>query len=141
MSSKPAETSETSRWLVEVFFDGDCPLCRREINWLHRMDRRHRVQFTDIASSDFDAEGVGKPMNELMAHIHGRLAGGQWIRGVEVFRQLYSAMGLGWLMAPTRLPGIRHLLDACYELFARNRLRWTGRCRDGACGLKPNSDT
>ena len=27
----------------EVFFDGDCPLCKREIDWLRKRDRDHQV--------------------------------------------------------------------------------------------------
>ncbi len=33
---------------VEVFFDGECPLCMREIRMLRRLDRKDRIRFTDI---------------------------------------------------------------------------------------------
>jgi predicted DCC family thiol-disulfide oxidoreductase YuxK len=62
-----------------------------------------------------------------MARIHGVLPDGTAIEGVEVFRRAYAAVGLGWLMAPTRWPGLRRLADLAYRIFARNRLRWTGR--------------
>ncbi|MFM8218853.1 MAG: DCC1-like thiol-disulfide oxidoreductase family protein, partial [Planctomycetaceae bacterium] len=32
----------------EIFFDGDCPLCRREMEMWQRYDRGGRVLFTDI---------------------------------------------------------------------------------------------
>lgn len=119
---------------VEVFYDGDCPLCMREIAMLKRMDKRQRIRFTDIAASDFDAEAMGTTYDALMAEIHGRLPDGTWIKGVEVFRRLYGAVGFGWLTAMTRLPGISQLLDCGYWVFAKNRLRFTGRCSaDGAC--------
>lgn len=120
---------------VEVFFDGACPLCLREINMLKRWDRKGRIRFTDIAAADFSAKALGKTFDELMARIHGRLPDGTWIEGVEVFRRLYSAVGFGPLIAVTRLPGISHLLNLGYRVFARNRLRLTGRCRDGACAV------
>jgi|GEM_PF-432517 predicted DCC family thiol-disulfide oxidoreductase YuxK len=121
-------------WEVEVFFDGDCPLCRREINWLRKRDRQHKVRFTDIAADDFDPLPLGKSHSDLMARIHGRLPSGEWLEGVEVFRRLYSAVGFGWLVAPTRLPGIRGTLDLGYRVFARYRLRLTGRCSADSCG-------
>lgn len=31
-----------SEWEVEVFFDGDCPLCKREIEMIRRRDVDHR---------------------------------------------------------------------------------------------------
>jgi predicted DCC family thiol-disulfide oxidoreductase YuxK len=121
-------TVSDSSWEVEVFFDGACPLCRREITMLRRLDRQSRIRFTDIAAESFSALDSGIEFERLMAEIHGRLRDGSWITGVEVFRRLYTAVGFGGIVALTRFPGIRHLLDLGYRIFARNRLRWTGRC-------------
>jgi predicted DCC family thiol-disulfide oxidoreductase YuxK len=120
---------------VEVFFDGDCPLCRREIALLRRLDRRGRIRFTDIAVDGFSAAALGADQDALMAEIHGRLPDGSWIRGVEVFRRLYTAVGWGAVVALSRWPGIRQTLEVGYRVFARNRLRWTGRC-NSACRVR-----
>jgi predicted DCC family thiol-disulfide oxidoreductase YuxK len=120
---------------IEVFFDGGCPLCRREMNLIRCWDRRQRLRFTDIDAETFDPAAVGKTRDELMAEIHGRLPDGSLISGVEVFRRLYSAVGFRWLVAPTRLPGLSWLCDVGYRLFARNRLKLTGRCKDGVCAV------
>ncbi|MCA8920172.1 MAG: DUF393 domain-containing protein [Planctomycetes bacterium] len=120
---------------VEVFFDGDCPLCMKEIRFLRRRDRKGKIRFTDIAAPGFDASSFGKTHEDFMARIQGRLADGTWIEGVEVFRQLYSAIGLGPVVALTRLPGVAHSLDLGYRWFAKNRLRLTGRCEADACAL------
>ncbi len=126
---------EVRPWEIEVFYDGDCPLCRREVDMLTRWDRQGRIRRTNIAAPDFSAESIGISQERLMAEIHGRLPDGTWLTGVEVFRRLYSAVGLRWLVAPTRWPGIRWILDLGYGLFARHRLRLTGRCDHGACSL------
>jgi predicted DCC family thiol-disulfide oxidoreductase YuxK len=73
------------------------------------------------------------PWDDLMASIHGRLPDGKIVKGVEVFRRLYAAVGFAPLVVLTRLPGISHLLDLAYRWFAKNRLRLTGRCNDRAC--------
>ncbi len=122
----------------EVFFDGDCPLCIKEIRLLRWMDRRkQRIRFTDIALPTFKAEETtGKTQEELMSEIYGRLPSGELVTGMEVFRQLYGAVGLGPLFAPTAWPGLRPLFDAAYKTFARNRLKLTGRCLpDAGCGV------
>jgi predicted DCC family thiol-disulfide oxidoreductase YuxK len=127
---------------VEVYFDGACPLCTREIRMLQRLDRKkQRIRFTDIAAPDFDAASTGFTMEELMAEIRGRLPNGEKIAGVEVFRQLYSAVGFGPIVAATRLIGIRSLLDLGYRTFAKNRLKWTGRCELDAEGRPTASCT
>lgn len=120
---------------VEVFFDGECPLCRREIALLRRWDRRGRIRFTNIAADGFSTAALNVDHEALMAEIHGRLPDGSWIRGVEVFRRLYVAFGWGPLVALSRWPGIRQLLEFGYRVFARNRLRWTGRCTS-ACHVR-----
>jgi predicted DCC family thiol-disulfide oxidoreductase YuxK len=118
---------------VEVFFDGACPLCAKEVAFVRRLDRRARVLFTDIADPEFEAASLGRTQADLMARIQGRLPDGTFIEGVEVFRRMYAAAGLGPLVALTRLPGISHLLDLGYHWFAKNRLRLTGRCEGDAC--------
>ncbi|GAB4198554.1 MAG: DUF393 domain-containing protein [Sandaracinaceae bacterium] len=129
----------TESYRVEVFFDGECPLCAREIDLLRKLDRRARIRFTDIAARDFDPAAHGTTMEALMAEIHGRLPDGTWIKGVEVFRRLYEAVGLGPAVAVTRLPGVRGALEAGYRLFAKNRLKLTGRCTAESCPIPARS--
>jgi predicted DCC family thiol-disulfide oxidoreductase YuxK len=126
-------TPETSSAkAVEVFFDGACPLCQREITVLRRLDEQDRIRFTDIAAPNFDAAALGTTSDALMSRIQGRLQDGTWIEGVEVFRRLYDAVGYRKLVRLTRLPLVSAALDAAYALFAKNRLKLTGRC-DAAC--------
>jgi predicted DCC family thiol-disulfide oxidoreductase YuxK len=123
---------ETS-WQIRVLYDGECPLCSREVRFLARRDGgRGRLQLEDIAAPDFEPGRYGLDAESVMARIHGVLPDGRVVEGVEVFRRAYAALGLGWLVAPTRWPLLRPLFDAAYRLFARNRLRWTGRDRSCA---------
>lgn len=121
---------------VEVFYDGECPLCMREIDMLRRRDTEHRIVFSDIAAPGFDALSIGLDYAALMKRIHARLPNGEIIEGVEVFRRLYTAIGFGPIVSATRLPGVSHALDLAYRVFAKNRLRLTGRCEktdDAVC--------
>jgi predicted DCC family thiol-disulfide oxidoreductase YuxK len=126
-----------SAWEIEAFFDGECPLCVREVNLLRRIDRRGRIRWTDITGVGFDPAAHGKDLASFMDRMQGRLPDGTWLEGVEVFRRLYGAIGWGLspLILASRLPGLSHLLDWAYRGFARNRLRLTGRCHDGVCSL------
>lgn len=121
------EPTAQANYHFELFHDGDCPLCAREVNLLRRLDRARKIRFTDIAATDFKADLVGKSQAVLMGSIHGRLPDGSWVTGVEVFRQLYSLVGFGWLVRFTRISPIAKLLDWAYARFAANRLALTGR--------------
>ncbi len=124
---------------MEVFYDGGCPLCLREVNWLRRRNGGEKFRFTDISAPDFQAAAVGKTDEELMARIHGRLRDGTWLQGVEVFRRLYAAVGFGPLVFLSRLPLLSQLLNGGYAVFARNRLRLTGRCAAQTCAVRPEA--
>lgn len=128
-------THTSHPWEVEVYYDGDCPLCMREINMLMRLDREKRIRFTNIADPGFDASAVGLSASTLMKKIHGRLPSGDLIEGVEVFRRLYHAVGFKKLVRISRAPVISQILDVAYTLFAKNRLRLTGRCEAEVCAL------
>lgn len=126
---------QAAPFTVELFFDGECPLCTREVGVLRRLDRKRRVRFTDIADPAFDPSALGLSLDAMMARIHGRLPDGTVIEGVEVFRRVYEAVGLGALASLSRLPGLSALTEAAYTLFAKNRLRLTGRCHSAGCAV------
>ncbi len=135
---------EMARWEIRVLYDGACPLCTREIRALRRLDRgRGRISFVDIAG--FDPAPYGMRYETLRSRIHAVLPDGTLLDGVEVFRRLYRAVGLGWLLAPTGWPGLRPLFDAAYRVFARNRLRLTGgegaACTAEHCGVPTESNS
>ncbi len=131
-----------SGWEIKVLIDGACPLCRREAELWRRLDAgRGRIALEDISAPSFDPAAYGLTRAQVMAEIHGLLPGGTLVRGMEVFRRAYRAVGWGWLAAPTGWPVLRTLFDRAYCWFARNRLRFTrgGRVCDARCG--PRSTT
>lgn len=133
--SPQVPSSSVADWTYEILVDGECPLCAKEAAFLHRLDGgRGRLRITDITKPGFDAEEYGTTYEEVMGTIHGRSAGGEVQRGVEVFRRAYGAVGWGWLLGWTRLPFIRGIVDVVYRWFARHRLRLTGRsCEADRC--------
>lgn len=126
----PGVTSNASRsWKIKLLYDGECPLCLREVNFLRKRDAgRGLVLFVDIADPNYNPEENGGISFEMaMGRIHAILADGTIIKNVEVFRQVYEILGLGWVYAVTRLPLIKPIVDAIYEIWADLRLDLTGR--------------
>jgi len=108
---------------------------------LQNRNRHGQLAFEDIAAPGFDPEVYQATREELMGVIHGVFPDGHLVKKVEVFREAYRAIGLGWLLAPTGWPGLRPLADLIYEWFARNRLsigRLFGRKYDSDPRLLPN---
>jgi predicted DCC family thiol-disulfide oxidoreductase YuxK len=121
--------SESPTWKIKLLYDGQCPLCLREVNFLRQRDAgRGLVAFVDIAADDYTAEAHGGvDFETAMARIHAVLPDGTIVKNVEVFRRVYEILGMGWVYAITRLPLIGGLADWLYGLWAAWRLRLTGR--------------
>ncbi len=127
--SFPATVPSTPAWQIELLYDGECPLCVREVNFLQKRDAgRGLVAFVDIADDGYspDAHG-GVDFETAMGRIHAVLADGTVIQNVEVFRRVYDVLGMGWIYAITRLPIIGAVVDWLYGLWADRRLALTGR--------------
>lgn len=98
---------------LEVWFDGDCPLCRREIALMRRLDRRGAIVFTDVAT------GQGAcPIDraELLSRFHAR-EDGRMVSGAEAFAAMWRAIPV---LAPMgRLARNRRVLAGMEWLYLR----------------------
>ena len=123
------QSTPLPQWKIKLLYDGECPLCVREVNFLQKRDRgRGLVSFVDIAEDDYDpAENGGVDFATAMGRIHAVLADGSVIQNVEVFRRVYEILGIGWIYAATKWPIIGPVVDALYGIWADWRLALTGR--------------
>ena len=123
------DNHDQPHWQINLLYDGDCPLCVREVNFLRQKDHgRGLVKFTNIADAAYRPEDHGGvDFETAMGRIHAVLADGTVIKNVEVFRQVYDVLGIGWIYAPTRWPLLGPLVDWLYGLWADWRLALTGR--------------
>ncbi|WP_013321076.1 thiol-disulfide oxidoreductase DCC family protein [Gloeothece verrucosa] len=121
--------TESPKWKIKLLYDGECPLCLREVNFLQKQDRgRGLVAFVDIANINYNpSENGGVSYQAAMGRIHALLPDNTVIKNVEVFRRIYSILGIGWIYWATKLPIIRPVVDRLYEIWASLRLKLTGR--------------
>ncbi len=116
-------------WKIELLYDGQCPLCLREVNFLRRKDAgRGIVSFVDISDSNYQPElHGGIDFATAMGRIHAVLPDGTTLQNVAVFRRVYEELGMGWIYAITKLPLIGSIADWLYGIWADWRLKLTGR--------------
>jgi predicted DCC family thiol-disulfide oxidoreductase YuxK len=112
---------DTNIYPLEFLYDGNCPICRYDVVRLHNADRYGQLIFIDISAPDFDAEAYGRTRQMMLARIHARRADGVIVEGPEVFRLALTALGYGWLVAPTRWPVLNQVTEITYSWFARHR--------------------
>lgn len=112
---------------LELLYDGDCPICKREICMLQKRDAKN-VAFVDIASKDYLASDhhhidYSKAMNQM----HAVDSSGNVLAGLDAFASVYARCRLTIIATLLRIPFIRFFLKPLYALFAKNRLLITGR--------------
>ncbi len=120
---------QVSNWKIKLLYDGECPLCVREVNFLKTRDAgRGLIDFVDIAADDYNPQdNAGIDFETAMGRIHAIRDDGEIIQNLEVFRQVYEVLGMGWVYAITKLPVLGAIADFLYSIWADWRLPVTGR--------------
>ena len=113
---------------LTFLFDGGCPLCRRETDFLRGRDKFGQIRFVDISSDDYDPKNFQNISYEkAMSNLHGILNNGNLIQGLDVLAYAYQLVGLGWVYFPIKIPIVSDLLKTFYSFWAKYRLKITGR--------------
>jgi len=126
-------TAEDDIWLINLLYDGDCPSCMKQVEFLtKRMDENPEyaglVRLTNLASPEYDAESCGGiSFADGMRHIHAVTKNGEIVTGMDVFRRVYSVVGMEWVYTLTTLPIVGSAFDWLYDVWAEHRLRLLGR--------------
>jgi predicted DCC family thiol-disulfide oxidoreductase YuxK len=110
---------------LEVFFDGECPVCRMEVRFYRRLDKAGRIRWTDIVAVEDGDLPAGKTRAELLGRFHARELRGDgdkgWHVGVDAFARIWRALPgfrrFAWIFS---VPGIRQAAKLAYLGF----LRW-----------------
>jgi predicted DCC family thiol-disulfide oxidoreductase YuxK len=123
------DTASTSP--LRILYDSKCPLCLHEVSWLERRSKLIHCQplaLIDIAQPDYDPKSnQGITYEDAMKAMHVIRGDGAVFKGVPAFEVMYQAVGLGWIFWALKFPLIRSAADIFYALWARYRLRITGR--------------
>ncbi len=115
---------EASASDVLVWYDGACPLCRREIALMRRLDRGRRIAFVDVSeAAGASTPGGACPIDRarLLARFHAR-EDGRILSGAAAFAAMWRAIPvLRPLGLAARIPWVLRGLEASYGVFLRLR--------------------
>jgi predicted DCC family thiol-disulfide oxidoreductase YuxK len=112
---------------LTVWHDGDCPLCRREIALMRRLDTHGAIDFVDAS----DPATCPRDRAEMLARFHAREAGGPLLSGAAAFAAMWRAIPvLRPLGEAARNRLVLSVLERLYLRFLRVRpylQRWLSR--------------
>lgn len=119
MNLSPENTCDA----VTVFYDGACPLCRREIGVYRGLDPLKPVQWRDVSVVDAVLP-EGGTRGAYLARFHVQRGDGTVLSGAAAFIVLWSVLpGWRWLGRLAQLPGMTAAMERLYRLFLRIRPR------------------
>lgn len=125
-----AETLEdsNSKTNLKLLYDGECPICKREICILQKKESQSKIKFVDISSKEFSPfENNNIDYDTAMSQIHAIDGKGNLLVGISAFAAVYARCQLLVTSTLLRIPFIKKTLKPLYTLFAKNRLWLTRR--------------
>lgn len=113
---------DAQRTELSVFFDGSCPLCRKEIAFYQKRRGADRVDWVDVSTRGEGDVVEGLSCRRAMARFHVRTADGALLDGGDGFAALWRVLpAFSWLGHAFRPPPLRWLLNRAYDGFLRIR--------------------
>ena len=101
-----------------IWYDGGCPLCRREIALFRRLDTARRIDFVDITDP---ATTCPRDRANMLARFHA-LENGVLLSGAAAFAAMWRAIPILWAFGQlARIPLMRGALEVGYRLFLKFR--------------------
>ncbi len=111
---------------AQLYYDASCGFCRREIEHL-RPRLEPAVQLIDISAPDFQLP-QGYTLEDLLTRIH--FFDGQTMHiGFNATMAYWHAAGMRKTVALLSLPGISHMGNLVYNLWAKWRRRNSSSCQ------------
>ena len=103
---------------LTVYFDGACPLCRREISFYRRFRGADEIEWVNVSSVAGGQVEADLSRRAALRRFHVRRRDGRLSSGAAAFAELWMALpSLSWLGRFLALPGIRHVAEGLYRGF------------------------
>lgn len=118
---EPSANAAKSGWRLKMLYDGKCPICSREVAMLRKRNAHGLIAFEDIAQSGFSPKKYGLTMAQVVDAMHAIRPDGSVVRGIDVFAEIYDAVGWTLLARPIRWRLTRPLGKLVYRIFAAIR--------------------
>ena len=77
---------------LQVFYDGGCPLCRREIAFYMRRGGADQISWVDVSASRAEHVAPGLSRCDALARFHVLTACGRLVSGAEAFATLWTEL-------------------------------------------------
>ena len=109
---------------LQVYFDGSCPLCRREIAFYERLDKQQNMEWINISQSTENRLPQNVSQAQAMSRFHVSDEQGRIYSGGRAFAELWVRLPAFRILGKiSRLRPVAWMLEQSYRGFLSIRPR------------------
>ena len=125
-----------SKNTIKVYFDGNCGLCSKEINYYNKIDKKNIFEWVNIYTHDTDLKKLGITKSEALMELHALDKNGKMYKGVDSFILIWKNLSFFWSILGIVVSFYPIYLTAkfAYKKFAIQRIN-----KLGYCNIKPTN--
>lgn len=107
---------------LKVFYDGACPLCRREINMYKDLKGAEGINWVNVQSCDAAEIPRDVTRDELLGRFHIQSADQSVKSGAAAFVEIWEKLpAFRFLARLAKIPGAMPVLEFGYKIFLKCR--------------------
>jgi predicted DCC family thiol-disulfide oxidoreductase YuxK len=115
---------------IKVYFDGNCGLCSKEINYYSKIDKKNIFEWVNIYINDTDLKKLGITKSEALMELHALDENGKMYKGIDSFILIWKNLSFFWSILGILVSFYPIYLTAkfAYKKFAIQRFNKLGYC-------------
>ena len=116
--------------LIQVFYDGKCGLCSKEINYYKKISPQNIFKWNDIANNPDDLKVIKVSQYDALMYLHALDRNKNLKIGVDAFILIWDELKLWNLLSFfVKLPIIYLITKSLYNMFASYRFKKLTHCQ------------
>ena len=107
---------------IKVYYDGNCKVCDKEINYYRRHDTKKKFTWINIHKSKKEIDNLKIGKEDLMNSLHIKTEHGEIIKGVDAFIRIWRNFKyFKYLAVLVQIAPIKKVANFFYKMWAKNR--------------------
>lgn len=110
--------------MTKVFFDGNCPICKKEINTYRKLSLDKKIEWHDISKNKNITKKINKTQNECLRVLHVVDDSNNLKTAIDAFIEIWiKTKYFRHLVIIFKIPSIKMLANYLYKIYAKYRYK------------------
>lgn len=107
---------------TKVFYDGNCKVCSKEINFYKKLDQKKKIEWVNIHGPFLKPNAGGIKKKDLMRILHLKTEDGKILKGIDAFIKIWDNIKyFKILVLILKIHPFKKFANFIYMIWAKNR--------------------